>query len=288
MTLLLRVLLGTAVYALIVVLAAPFPSAAGLMLVFPTLNGLAFVFSERERVLGMARSMLWMPVVNGALCAAYMLSFLGLARFVPAAVLAFALTALVVVLFVAAARHPRLRAGIRADRQRAFAVAATVVGLALAAAAVLLIGREPADAARLAPAALGTAFSWDFAGEILVRNAGKIVLFALGLAAFLVAVRALPLTDGARGVLAGLPFVPFAGLLSVSADAALDLDARFAILRHMAASIWLGPAIAIWFIYGFPRVLAALKPGGARAIPALLAAWALCGMAIAAVARLVS
>jgi len=62
-----RVAVGTAVYVTIVVLATPLPAAAGLMLTFPALNGLAFFFSEDERAASIAKSMFWMPAVNGVL-----------------------------------------------------------------------------------------------------------------------------------------------------------------------------------------------------------------------------
>jgi hypothetical protein len=277
---LLRVLLGTAVYVLILVLAAPFPSAAGLMLVFPTLNGLAYVFSERARVLDMAPSMLWMPVVNGVLCAGYLLVFLALARSVPPGGLAWGLTLAAIVLFALIVRQPWVREGIAPQRQRGFALAATVVGLLLVAAAAFFTDAGgPPHAMR---GTLSEALSWRFAADAIMHNDVKIAVFALCLAVFLVATQAMPLSNGARGILAGLPFAPFGGLVSVAGDASLDLAARLDIVRHMATSVWLGPAIAIWFIYGFPRVLVRLAPGSAGAVPALFAAWALCGLAVAA------
>lgn len=271
----LRVLLGTAIYVLIVVLAAPFPAAAGMMLVFPTLNGLAYVFSERRHLLTMVPSMLWMPVVNGVLCAAYLLTFLALARSVPAVPLAWGLTAVVFVLFALLVCLPPVRRGIPPRRQFAFAVAATIACVLLAAAAVFVAG----DAAAL-HAAFGQALSWSSATDVVVRNGGKVAVFALCLAAFLVTTRLLPLSDGVRGILAGLPFAPFAGLVTVAGDGAIDLSMRLEIVRQMAASVWLGPAVAIWFIYAFPRALIRLAPG--YAVPALAVAWGACGLAIAA------
>jgi hypothetical protein len=276
LTTLLRVLAGTAIYVLVIVLAAPFPSAAGMMLVFPTLNGLAYVFSDRGRVLAMVPSMLWMPVVNGALCAAYLLTFRALAPSVPSVPLAWGLTATAIVLFILLVVHPRVRRGIAPEHQLAFAVFATIVGAALVVAAALAAGGAgPSDAAS------AQAMSWASAGDAVGRNAGKVAVFALCLAAFLVATRLLPLSDGVRGILAGLPFAPFAGLVSIAGDGALDLGIRLDIVRQMAVSIWLGPAIAIWFIYAFPRVLVGLAPGSARAVPALIAAWGACGLAVA-------
>jgi hypothetical protein len=253
------------------------------MLLFPTLNGLAYIFSERGRVLAMAPSMLWMPVVNGGLCAFYLLAFLALARSIPAQALAWVLTVLAVGLFLAIVRLRGVREGIAPRHQRAFAVGATLAGLVLVAAASWFASSEAAPiGARISPDAASQALSLRFAAETVARNAAKIGVFAACLAAFLVASRRLPLSDSARGILAGLPFAPFGGLVSVAGDAGLDLALRLDIVRHMAVSIWLGPAIAIWFIYGFPRALVRLGPGATQALAALAAAWALCGVAIAA------
>src|SRR3974377_9358 len=79
----LRILAGTAVYLGIIVLAAALPPAAGLMLTFPALNGLAFFFSGDARAASIAKTMLWMPVLNGFLCAAYIMLFLLVGRSSP-------------------------------------------------------------------------------------------------------------------------------------------------------------------------------------------------------------
>jgi hypothetical protein len=287
LTVTLRVLFGTAIYVVIVVLAAPFPSAAGLMLVFPTLNGLAFVFSERDRVLPMVPSMLWMPVVNGVLCAAYLLVFLALAPVLPSVALAWALTVAAIALFVVPVRTPCVRKGIPPTRQRTFALGATVACLALVA--IARQGASGLAAGALAPADAGVAgpqlaAGLQLAAAAAAHNLPKILVFASCLAVFLVASRVLRLSDSTRGILAGLPFAPFGGLVSIAGDASIDLPARLDIVRHMAVSVWLGPAIAIWFIYGFPRALVRLRPQSGAAVPALVVAWLLCAAAIAAAA----
>jgi hypothetical protein len=265
---------------LIVVLAAPYPSAAGMMLVFPTLNGLGFVFSPRDRVLGMVPSMLWLPVINGLLCAAYLLAFLALATRVSSLVsLALILLAAVSAAFVVLVRLRFVRAGVPAAAQLTFANVATLVSLGFAAAA-LLLGSDHATSV-LSAAAAHTSALHDVQ-EILVRNAPKIALFTLCLAAFLIATRLLPLSDSARGILAGLPVAPFGGLVSVATDGSIDFATRVEIFRHMATSIWLGPPIAIWFIYAFPRVLMRSTWEKAGSLYLLVAAWALCALAIIA------
>src|SRR5581483_2973 len=121
-----RVLAGTVVYGVIVVLAAAKPSAAGLMLTFPALNGLAFLFSEDERAQSIARTMLWMPVVNGTLCAGYIVLFLLLAKFVPSALLGWGLLALGVVLWFAWVTRRHVSAGVNDRHRLSFAIAATL------------------------------------------------------------------------------------------------------------------------------------------------------------------
>ncbi|HEX2216032.1 MAG TPA: hypothetical protein VHG27_04970 [Xanthobacteraceae bacterium] len=287
---LLRVVLGTAVYLLIVVLATPFPAAAGLMLTFPTLNGLAFVFAERGRIGGMAGSMLWMPVLNGALCAAYLLLWLLLAGVVPATALAWLLLALVLVLWSVIAFRTSLKEGIAPERRVAYTVMATLAGAVLTGCAFLLLEKSSVAAV----SDWSGMFSWSFVRHALAQNWVKIVLFVLCLSAFLIAVQSFRLSDGVQGILAGLPFVPFAGLVSVAGDNALDPDARREILERMAVSVWFGPAIAMWFIYGFSRYLTLRQsrdgcaPGGVRTLPALALGWLLCGLAIAAITSLLA
>ena len=273
MTTLLRTVLGTTVYALIVALAAPFPSAAGLMLVFPTLNGLAYLFSDRRHLLGMARSMIWMPVVNGVLCFAFLAAFVALAPRVAPGVLAWALLAAGLAAFVALVQLPCVRRGIADGRQVAFALLATIVGLALALALHRVLGASlpPASPEPLAAALAAVS-----------RNAPKIAVFAACLAAFLVASEKMPMSDATRGILAGLPFAPFGGLVSIAADTGIDLDARLAIMREMTASLPAGPAIAIWFIHAVPRALLASPAGGWRPAALLGAAWIASGLAVLA------
>src|SRR5262249_47250632 len=112
----LRIVAGTAVYVAIVVLAAPLPAAAGLMLTFPALNGLFFFFSGDARAASIAGSMLWMPVINGVLCGGYILLFAALARTGSAVLVAWCLLLVVVVIWYASVTRRRGRARYSADR----------------------------------------------------------------------------------------------------------------------------------------------------------------------------
>jgi hypothetical protein len=251
----LRVGAGTAVYVAIVVLAAPLPAAAGLMLTFPALNGLGFFFSEDARAAAMARSMLWMPVINGTLCAGYILAFAALAPTGAAAPAAWGLLLMVVLAWYAGVTRRWVRAGIARERQLAYAIAVTLAGVVLA----LVAG---AASARMAsgPAALPGAPGFEHAGwiaETIWRSRLKIALFAVALAFFLPAIAYLPLSDSTRGILTGLPIVPFGGLVAIAGDAGISVDARLAIIAGMLRGVWLAPAVAVWFILGFSRFLAA-------------------------------
>jgi hypothetical protein len=296
----LRTLLGTTAYAIIIVLAAPFPGAAGLFLTFPALNGLGFFFSPRENVEPMARSMLWMPVINGALCAAYIAVFLLLAQIFASKVFAsqvFASTMLAWALVIAATgvwlavvSRRIVRDGIARRHQPIYGIVVLLVGCALAAIVARLLSGHVAGSASTAQVPI----SLDVLLQILWQSRLKVVLFAACLLLFLVLTARLPVSPGVRGILAGLPIVPFGGLVSVAADSGIDLGERLHIFERMAMSVWLGPAVAIAFICGYSRYLGSRRPPEATALDStmrfavLVAAWVLCGLAMLGIAYALS
>ena len=283
MRIVLRTAIGTVIYIGIVYLAAAVPTAAGPMLTFPALNGLAFYLSDRARVAPTAASMLWMPVINGALCGLYMLAFLGLAKTLPPAPLAWGLAIAISALWLLLVGRDKVHRGIAANHQAMFGVAATLVGVLLAAAAFYLLRAD----------ALVQRLDWSdqmpAIADVIVRSRLKIALFALCLGGFLLATAYLPLRDSVRGILGGLPIVPFGGLVSVTADGASSLDARLQALYAMTVTVWLGPAVAIWFIVAISRYFSArptLRPparDAAARFAALVVAWLACFAAILAV-----
>jgi hypothetical protein len=249
-----RVAVGSAVYAAIVALATPLPAAAGLMLTFPALNGLAFFHSPDERAASIAKSMLWMPVVNGALCAGYVLSFMLLARSGTATMIAWSLVGIVGAVWVACVSRRRVREGIAGERQLAYALAVTLAGALLVAVAALATTRpELAQAAAPTPATDGA----NWVAAAIWRSRLKIGLFALALAIFFGAIAYLPISDSTRGILSGLPIVPFGGLVAVAGDAGMSLEQRLQIFHGMIGSVWLAPSLAVWFIYCLSRFLGA-------------------------------
>jgi hypothetical protein len=283
-----RVLLATALYIVIVLLAAPFPGAAGLMLTFPALNGVGLIFAEQHRVAGMARSMLWMPIVNGALCCVYMLALLAFARtnlggewmFLT---LAWVLAAAGGYAWWKLARDPVIRAGISENRQLLYALVCSAGGGVLTVIVLELAGisRSPA----VAPLDI---VPWQLASSIWAHKV-KIATFVIVLIAFLLVTARRRMSDADRGILTGLPIVPFAGLLSVAGDQTIAMSTRVAVLKGMLTGVWLAPAVAIWFIVGFSRMLQARTPlqssfsEDSVKFLLLIAAWSFCGAAIAGI-----
>jgi len=186
------------------------------MLTFPALNGLAFYFSDKASIAPMAKTMLWMPVVNGILCALYLLLFLCFDGLVPPVLLAWGLAVAATGAWLVLVSRRKLLQGIASGDQFAFAAASTIVGAIFVAAAIYLlrsgeIGQHVLWSDRVPPLV-----------QVIHRGSVKSVLFALCLAAFLLATAYLPMHDSIRGILAGLPIVPFGGLVSVAADTSSD------------------------------------------------------------------
>ena len=282
----LRAAIGTIIHAVIIVLAAPFPSAAGLLLTFPALNGLGFYFSSRSNVAPMTKSMLWMPAINGALCAAYVSAFVTLFHFIEPTTLAWMLITAAVAVWLVIVTRETVRNGIGTEYQFMYGLIATFVGIgAVAFFSQILSNLVPI------PNTVGQAdWSWQVVWQILSAGKRKIGLFVATLLAFLIAAKYLRISDNVRGILAGLPFVPFGGLLSVAGDYTIGMEDRLQIFERMLVSVWLGPAVAIWFIYGYSRFLTARAEYASRFLDvtarllALVAAWAVCFLAILVVA----
>lgn len=262
-----RITVGTGVYVAIVALAAPLPAAAGLMLTFPALNGLAFFFFQDDRAASIAKTMFWMPIVNGAFCLAYIVLFLLLAKTLSPTQLGWGLLVVAAAAWYAWVSRKHVRAGIDGSAQLPFAIAATLAGLALTAATMLTMAHFGMSPPRAASVSSPTDTGWIAAA--IARSKLKIELFAATLAVFVAAVQYFPMSDSTRGILAGLPIVPFGGLLSIGGDSALSPDLRIATFLGMIDGVWLGPPIALWFIFCFSRYLGARKPVAPRAADAL-------------------
>jgi hypothetical protein len=137
------------------------------------------------------------------------------------------------------------------------AIASTLAGVALTAATILVMTRW--QTLPRTPAFTYDAGDLTWVAAAIGRSQLKIALFAVTLAAFLLVIEYWPITDSTRGILAGLPVVPFGGLVSVAGDFTLSADSRVATFLGMIGSAWLAPAIAVWFIFCLSRFLGARR-----------------------------
>jgi hypothetical protein len=205
-------------------------------------------------------------------------------------VVAWVLVVAVAGVWFAISSRQGVKAGIARKHQVIYGIVVVLAGCALVAIALRVLNGHAVDSGRFA----NLVISSDFPLQILWNSKLKIALFAACLLLFLVVTERMPITPGVRGILAGLPIVPFGGLLSVAADGGVDLGERVHIFERMATSVWLGPAVAVAFIYGYstylgarPR-LGAPDSGRAMKFAVLVTAWALCGVAILGIAYVVA
>ncbi|MBX3649906.1 MAG: hypothetical protein KF771_00865 [Burkholderiales bacterium] len=254
-------------FALIVALAGRFPTAAGLMLTFPALNGLAFILSRQDTVGPITATMLWMPLLNGVLCVAYLALFVLLAAPATATALAWVLAAGVAALWLLLVTRRRIRNGVPPQLQPAYVLTVALCGIALTGLWWLFAaatGTETGEAAK-------PALTWL-----------KTLLFALALWLLIVLPPRFRWKDGASGILSGMPLVALAGLLSVAQDTAVDLEVRRALLAQMMSGVWLAPAMAVGFIYSTSRLLLRPRMHHLR-IAVVVGGWLLCFTAIVAI-----
>jgi len=283
---LLCVVLGTMVYAVIIVFAAPYPSAAGLMLTFPALNGLGMLFTGQSSISAMAKPMLWMPVANGALCAFYIFAFLALSHTLSPIWLAWLLFIVIAVLWLLIVREEWLRAGIPKQRQLGYVLVVTFSGLLLLVISLLMAGNFGVPAPPEQDVGV-----LQFAWNTVLADWYKVALFSIAFATFLVSSERLGLSDAARGILAGLPLVPFCGLVSIAVGHRHDPSERIATLRGMLDGLCLGPAVAAWFVLLISTYLSSRKPFDSPSkdflarFAAVVVGWIACGAIIAAIVR---
>lgn len=271
MSTLLRVAFGTLVFAAILWTAAPHPAAAGLMLTFPALNGLAFLFASRDDITRLTGSMLWMPLLNGFICACYLSLFLWFSAPGRDLWLAWGLTLAAALLWLWCATRERLRAGIPPHWRMPYAAALLLMGLALTVWWLQTGTNTPA-----------TAQSTHVPDAAL-----KIALFALALTLLIVLPARLGLAPNTSGVLSGLPLVSIASLLGIAADPAIDLPWRHEIFSRMLQGVWLAPAMAAGFIVLVSRLLLTAQGYRLRGL-VVTAGWLLCGAAIACAAAILT
>ena len=268
-----KVLIGTAFYVGILWVAQRNPRAAGMMLTFPTLNGLVLLMAGQAAMEDAASAMLLMPPINAAMWTFYFAGFGPLVdrRMPPAAAsgLLMGIGATGWLVLVAMITYGQW--GVPTGWQWAYVVAVLLAGALL----TLALSREPTLPPSSAPAKPQSFIT------LLARYRLRIAVFALTLAAIAMMDR-LGASPAMLGAVAGAPLVAMFGMQTMAADNATPLAARRASFATMAGGLWLGPGIAIVFVAGYWRALAALSTllsGLAYHVAGavlLLAGWGLC------------
>jgi len=281
------ILVGTTVYLAIIVAAGVLPPAAGLMLTFPALNGLGFFFSHDTSAAPLAKTMLWLPVINGLLCAAYILLFILLGQNISPTPTGWCLLACIVGMWSLCVTRGRVKRGIEREYQLTYCTIVTLAGAVCVMATVWLLSSSSTTGN--SPLASPSRAIVDWIIEPIARSELKIVLFVLALTVFAMITTLLPISDSTRGILAGLPVVPFGGLVAIADDPAMVAEERFQNFWGMLSSVWLGPAIAVWLIYGLSSFYALRKNiserwlNTAARLCVLIGGWALCFVVITAI-----
>lgn len=277
-----KVVFGTALFVVVLWIAQHRPSAAGMMVTFPALNGIGLLFADPPELEEVAGAMLFLPVINAALCVLYLNLFESWgksARQSPTAISFALLGILGVGWFFLAWLITNNDWKVGPGYDLVYALGAALAGAGIIAASLRRQTEGP-----------GTNETVPFAA-IIGRNRLRILLFMLTLALAVVAHR-LTNSSAVLGVLSALPLVGMFSLHAVAANDSLSPAQRYSDLNAMRDGVWFGPTIAITFIMVFWRCLeqiAQFTSGLAyMALGSLLliVGWAICMMAIWRVHRL--
>jgi len=244
-----KLAVGTAFYVVLISIARYFPTAAGMMLTFPALNGLTLaVAPAKENVEGATRTMLLMPVLNCLLCGLYIFAFLWLH---PGGVLLQLMAALGIIWLIIAATVVIQEIEIRDSRSQSIYVAVSTICLLILL--IALLGSQPPRGSAVSD----TLPWWKFAEQ----NVGKVGLFAFCLAIVILVSDFLSLRFSSDqisrllGAFGGFPIVPFFGLYAVADPAGKHSIERLESFGSLAVSVWVGPVIAFGFILLFSHHL---------------------------------
>jgi hypothetical protein len=270
-----KVLVGTLLYVAVLWAARRNPRAAGMMLTFPTLNGITMLVTQPSELSPIVGTMLLVPFINGLLCALYLSGVDRLVRagLSPPAASGLLIGGVCVVWLTTAWAISQYGWNVPANDRNAYALVLVLGGSLL----TWLLPVRRAKALQSSPPAR--------LGQLLHRNRIRIGLFAIALSAVLLVDR-LEHSSAVVGLLAALPLIAFFSLHTLASEPELSPAARREELSVMANGVWFGPAVAVVFIVGFWRWLAALaghvEGAGylAVGVPSLLIGWGLCIAAI--------
>jgi hypothetical protein len=261
-----KITIGAGFYLVLISFARRLPSAAGIMLTFPALNGLALLFADRHSLPRVTGTMLILPLANAVFCFVSILAIKRSPMLVEDAALTYA--SLAALFFIWIALAALLRDVHVPERARTLFAAICTAGLL---ALTVLLGSPLSNDAPAHD-------NWfDFA----TANQDRIALFTVCLVIVAAYTERHWFQPSSRvlGVIGGLPLVTFIGLATTATDRTRPLHQRLASLHDMQMTVWLGPILAIWFIHLFSLYLADNRNGGPeywwRQAPALLFAWSI-------------
>ncbi len=270
--------LGAALFVLILWFAqSRHPRAAGMMLTFPTLNGIGLLAGESQDLHPMASAMVPMIITNGLLCAGYIWAQermpQGRRRRRTAGLLG---TCLLAWFLIASWVTPHLQAWLEAPDT----ILVLVLGYLLCVSPLLW-------------------WLWHPSGKLAVRRQSlwgilranwERVAVLLGLIVLVMTLIHMGAETWA-GRLSAFPLLPLYTLSMLHAAESVTRQ-RGTLLRQMGSTVLLGPVVAMLFVWGFARYLGMLSHyttgtaylGGG--VLGLLAGWSLGGMLIWGMLRL--
>jgi len=280
----LKLIVGMAIYGLILSVARSYAAAAGMLLTFPALNGFALALSPSEKLAKTSRIMIIFPIVNGLLCAAYMLAFQRVTDMSGAV----GLIATASVIWLVFAYFWGRTEGVPDRYLAAFAISSALVALAITCS-MLSVSHSAASS--------NETTTWV---EYIYEGRWRIALFAVCLAGVIIVTDYLIPTGrikdrhaaGLLGTLGAFPVVPFFGLWTIAANEAIAVDVRVKIFAQMGSTVWLGPVLAIWYIYALSSYLRAsaseaMKLNWLRKLGLAFVGWVFCFGLIASVSTFV-
>ncbi len=239
--------LGAALFVLILWFAqSRHPRAAGMMLTFPTLNGIGLLAAESRELHQMASAMVPMIIANGLLCAGYIwvqrsiASIRGYQKWHMAGLMMICLLAW---LLLASFAAPYLQAWLKTPN--------TIIGLVL----VYILCVSPL-VWRL----------WFPSGELAIERRSLLgvlhanwerVVVLLGLIVLvMVCIRIGAETWAGR--LSAFPLLPLYTLVMLGTNEATDQQGG-TVLPQLVSTVLLGPVVAMLFVWAFVRYLALLS-----------------------------
>jgi hypothetical protein len=245
-----KLVVASVFYCVLVWVVAKAPTAGGMMLTFPALNGLTLAAAPApEHVRKAVRTMLLMPILNGLLCVIFIFSFLWLKTSSSALPMLIALG-----LIWCAIAGTIIAKGIGIGGTANQLTYIGVASLSLIAWLIILLVYAPQEISRISVEKT----VWQILFE---DNLSKITLFTLAMFVVLgfsdfgskvIQGEYLPRILGVAG---GFPLVPLFGLFSLAGSQDRALDERLNAFGDFALGVWIGPIIAFLFITSFSATL---------------------------------